>query len=168
MLRKISDILKEKEQTYSFEFFLPKTEPGRGQLFETINVLKELKPDFISVTYRPFDADKSLTTVIVDEFQRRFGVPAMHHFTCIGQNRAELAAQINEMKRRNICNILALLGDPPPGVEHWAPPSDSFRYCYQLIELVRSHNGFFSIGVAGFPEGHVDCPDKETDTKYLK
>jgi len=61
-----------------------------------------------------------------------------------------------------------LRGDTPEGVDHWEPAPDGLKYCYQLIECIRSYNSFFSIGVAGFPEGHIDCPDKETDSQYLK
>jgi methylenetetrahydrofolate reductase (NADPH) len=123
---------------------------------------------------------------IVDGLQKRFQIPTMHHLTCVGHSQAELKVIIEKMKEKNICNILALLGDPPQGVEHWEPAPDEFKYCYQLIKLIRSYDtlfsddspqhgatplipySFFSLGVAGFPEGHIDCPDKETDTKYLK
>ena len=92
----------------------------------------------------------------------------MHHFTCVGHSKAELEVILTKMKEKNICNILALRGDTPEGVEHWEPAPDGLEYCYQLIKLIRSYDSFFSIGVAGFPEGHIDCPDKETDSKYLK
>ena len=105
---------------------------------------------------------------IVDELQKRWQIPTMHHLTCGGHSKAELEAIIKKMKGKNICNVLALRGDPPQGMEHWEPVPDGLEYCYQLIELLRSYDSFFSIGVAGFPEGHIDCPDKETDSRYLK
>lgn len=168
MMRKISDVLKEKERTYSFEFFLPRTPKGRNDLYGTVDVLKDLKPDFLSVTYRADQANRGLTTEIVDEFQESFGIPTMHHLTCVGHTEAELNAIIDKMREKNICNILALRGDPPQGVEHWEPTPGGLEYCYQLIELIRSRDDFFTIGVAGFPEGHIDSPDKETDSRYLK
>jgi methylenetetrahydrofolate reductase (NADPH) len=167
-MRKISDIFKEKEITYSFEFFPPKTEKGLEKLFEVAANYKDLEPDWFSVTYGAGGSTRGLTMDIVDQLQKRFGVATMHHFTCVGHSKAELADIIGEMKKRNIRNILALRGDPPVGVEHWETAPDGFEYCYQLIELIRTHGDFFSIGVAGFPEGHIDCPDKETDSKYLK
>ena len=168
MIRKISDILKEKERTYSFEFFPPKTPKGREKLPVVASALKDLGADWFAVTYGAGGSTRELTMDIVDELQTRLGVPTMHHLTCIGHSQDELEAIISKMKEKNICNILALLGDPPQNVEDWEPAPDALEYCYQLIELIRSHNGFFSIGVAGFPEGHIDCPDKETDSKYLK
>ncbi len=168
MIRRISDILKEKERTYSFEFFPPKTEKGRARLPETASVFASLKPDWFTVTYGAGGSTRGLTMEIVDEFQKRFGVPVMHHFTCVGHSQTELKTIIEEMKKRNICNILALYGDPPQDIADWKPAPDELKYCYQLIELIRSYGSFFSLGVAGFPEGHIDCPDKETDSRYLK
>jgi methylenetetrahydrofolate reductase (NADPH) len=168
LIRKISDILAEKELTYSFEFFPPKTEKGVEKLFEVADAYKNLNPDWFTVTYGAGGSTRELTMELVDQFQKRFDVPTMHHFTCVGHSKAELAKIIEEMKRRDIRNILALRGDQPAGVEHWEPAPDGLEYSYQLVELIRTHGDFFSIGVAGFPEGHIDCPDKETDSRHLK
>ena len=168
MIRKIADILKEKDRTYSFEFFPPKTEKGEARLFETASVFSTLEPDWFTVTYGAGGSTREKTMILVDELQKRFNVPVMHHFTCVGHSKTELKDIITEMKKRNIRNILALRGDAPEGVQDWKPAPDGLEYCYQLIELIRAHGDFFSIGVAGFPEGHIDCPDKETDSKYLK
>jgi methylenetetrahydrofolate reductase (NADPH) len=168
MSRKIGDILKEKKLTYSFEFFPPKTEKGKARLFEAVGDFAMLEPDWFSVTYGAGGSTQALTMEIVDELQKRFNVPVMHHFTCVGHSKDELKAIITEMQKRNIRNILALRGDAPQGEKDWKPAPDGFEYCYQLIELIRSFGDFFSVGVAGFPEGHINCPDKETDSKYLK
>ncbi len=168
MVRKIADILKEKKRTYSFEFFPPKTEKGEAKLYETAAVFTELEPDWFSVTYGAGGSTRAKTMEIVDKLQKRFNVPVMHHFTCVGHSKAQLKSIMEEMKKRNIRNILALRGDAPEGQEVWTPTEDGLEYCYQLIKLIRTHGDFFSIGVAGFPEGHIDCPDKETDSKYLK
>lgn len=168
MIRKIADILAEKKLTYSFEFFPPKTEKGVKKLFGIAGEYRDLNPDWFTVTYGAGGSTRELTMELVDQFQRRFDVPTMHHFTCVGHSKDELAKIIEEMKRRGICNILALRGDPPAGVENWEPSPNGLEYSYQLVELIRKQNGFFSVGVAGFPEGHIDCPDKETDTKHLK
>ncbi|MGB2705538.1 MAG: methylenetetrahydrofolate reductase [NAD(P)H] [Candidatus Omnitrophota bacterium] len=168
MIRKIIDILKEKDRTYSFEFFPPKTEKGRAKLPGVAEAFKELGADWFSVTYGAGGSTREATMEIVDELQKKFDVPVMHHFTCVGHSQEELKNILGKMKERNIRNILALRGDPPEGQDFWTPAEDGLEYCYQLIELIKTHGDFFSIGVAGFPEGHVDCPDKETDTKYLK
>lgn len=170
MLGKIADILKEKKRTYSFEFFPPKSQKGEEKLYETAGVFAKMtpKPDWFSVTYGAGGSTREKTMLLVDELQKRFDIPVMHHFTCVGHSQADLKRILGEMKKKNIHNILALRGDAPEGQKEWKPAPDGLEYCYQLIELIRSYGDFFSIGVAGFPEGHIDCPDKETDSKYLK
>ena len=101
MIGKISDILTEKERTYSFELFPPKTQRGREKLPETAGILKELEPDWFAVTYGAGGTTRELTMDIVDELQKRFQIPIMHHFTCVGHSKAELEAIIKKMK--NIC-----------------------------------------------------------------
>ena len=83
MIRKISDILKEKERTYSLEFFPPKTEKGMERLPETARILKELEPDWFAVTYGAGGTTRELTMDIVKDLQQRFEIPVMHHLTCV-------------------------------------------------------------------------------------
>ena len=169
MIRKISDIIKEKKPTISFELFPPKTDKGRARLPETAATLNELDPDWFAVTYGAGGSTRELTTDIVTELQQKLDVPIMHHLTCVGHSQAELQAILKQLKENNIRNILALHGDPPQNEEGWQPAPDALDYCYQLIDLIRDgYDDFFSIGLAGFPEGHIECPDKETDTRYLK
>jgi len=169
MVRKIADILSEKKRTYSFEFFPPKTLKGKEKLLERAKTFKELKPDWFAVTYGAGGSTRELTMDIVDELQKRYDVPVMHHLTCGGHSKEDLKRIIDEMKKKNICNILALRGDPPEGMKKWEPVPRGLDYTWQLCEFIRSNYGnSFSIGVAGFPEGHIDCPNRETDAKYLK
>ena len=168
MIKKISDILKEKERTYSIEFFPPKTEKGRAKLPLVAKVFTEMDIDWFSVTYGAGGSTREATMEIVEELQKKFDVPVMHHFTCVGHSQEELKKILGKMKEKNICNVLALRGDAPEGEEFWTPSPDGLEYSYQLVKLIKSFGDFFSIGVAGFPEGHIHCPDKETDSKHLK
>jgi methylenetetrahydrofolate reductase (NADPH) len=169
MIKKITDIFQERDKTFSLEFFPPKTPKGMENLYKTIEELKKLGPDFVSVTYGAGGSTRGATLEICDEIQKRFNLTALHHFTCVGHSVAELKNITTQMKAHNIQNILALRGDPPQGVEKWEPSPDGLAYCYQLNDLIRDSFGdYFSIGVAGFPEGHIHCPDKNTDTKHMK
>ena len=169
MIKKISDIFKEKEKTFSFEFFPPKTSKGIENLYKTVEELNKLGPDFVSVTYGAGGSTCGTTMDICIELQKRFELSVMHHLTCVGHSQEELKAILEQMRAHNIRNVLALRGDPPLGAEKWEPSPHGFEYCYQLNDFIRDTYGdFFSIGVAGFPEGHIHCPDKETDTRYLK
>jgi methylenetetrahydrofolate reductase (NADPH) len=170
MIRKIADILKDKGEakTLSFEFFPPKTEAGRQKLPEIARAYLDLKPDWLAVTYGAGGTTRDWTTPIVDDFQRRFDIPVVHHFTCVGHNQAEIQGVIDELVKRNIRNILALRGDPPVGVAEWKSSPGGFEYCYQLIKVIGENGDFFSVGVAGFPEGHITTKDVDLDIKFLK
>jgi len=169
MIRKITDIFREKEKTFSFEYFPPKSPRGLELLFQTAEELNKLKPDFISVTYGAGGSTRGATMDICVEIQKRFGISVMHHLTCVGHSQAELKDILDRARANDIRNILSLRGDPPKGAEKWEPAPDGFEFCFQLNDFIRGNYGdFFCIGVAGFPEGHIHCPDKETDTKHLK
>lgn len=169
MIKNISEILKEKPSTFSFEFFSPKTEAGIVRLYDTVKELVKLKPDFLSVTYGAGGTTRETTTKIVDELQKQHDISVVHHLTCIGHTKKELIDIIAKIKQIGVKNILALRGDPPQGVKKWKKVPGGFEYSYQLVKLINdSHNKYFSIGVAGFPECHINCQSKELDTKYLK
>ena len=169
MIQKITDIFRNKEKTFSLDFFPPKTPKGVTNLLKTVEELRGLGPDFVSVTYGAGGSTRGTTMDICVEIQMRFTLPVMHHLTCVGHSRSELKTILDQMESNNIKNILALRGDPPQGNEQWKPAHDELTYCYNLIDLIRdSYGDFFSIGVAGFPEGHIHCPDKETDSRYMK
>ncbi|MGB9601438.1 MAG: methylenetetrahydrofolate reductase [NAD(P)H] [Verrucomicrobiia bacterium] len=172
-MRYIRDILSEARAqgrvVISFEFFTPKTPEGEVSLNErTIPLLKSLKPDFCSVTYGAGGSTRGKTLDLVDVIQRRHGIVSMAHLTCVNATRQETIDIINEAKNRGIKNILALRGDPPGGVGEFKKIDGGFEFAYQLVELIKQIGGF-SIGVAGFPEGHIACKEgKYVDWDRLK
>ncbi len=170
MIRKISDILVRKQPTFSFEVFPPKTKEGIDNLLRTIGELAELKPDYISVTYGAGGSTARSTLEIIEKVQEQFGITCLHHFTLVNQTISELTSHITRMKASGVKNVLALRGDPPKdmGVK-FKRIEGGLTYCYELIDLIKgSCDDCFSIGVAGFPECHIDCPSEENDTQYLR
>ena len=162
-MRFIRDIFREaKEQgrpVISFEFFTPKTLEGENTLeTKTIPTLKQAKPDFCSVTYGAGGSTKGKTLELVDKIQSVHGIVAMAHLTCVNATKDETLVIIDEAKRRGIKNILALRGDPPGGVGEFRKIPGGFEFAYELVDLLRQVGGF-SIGVAGFPEGHIACKE---------
>ncbi len=159
----------EDRPVFSIEFFPPKTEKGDASLLNrTIPKLMDLKPDYCSVTYGAGGSTREKTLAIVREIQEKHGLTAMSHLTCVNATEAELKAYLNEAKDAGIKNILALRGDPPAGTTEFQATEGGFEYSYQLVDLIRSLDGF-SIGVAGFPEGHIACKaGKQADWDHLK
>jgi methylenetetrahydrofolate reductase (NADPH) len=174
MIRKISDILEEKmkkwEPVFSFEVFPPRTPRGIESLFGVIEELAGLGPDYVSVTYGAGGSTSKSTLDIVRKIQDEFGITCMHHFTLVNQTKDDLTRQIELMMDAGVKNVLALRGDPPKEMGgRFKKIEGGVEYCYELIDLLRDvGNGSFSIGVAGFPECHVECPLEELDSTYLK
>ncbi len=150
----------------SFEFFPTKTPEGERALLEqTIPALRRLNPDFCSVTYGAGGGTREKTLAIVDRIQRDHALTTMAHLTCVNATRDETRAVLEDTRARGIRNILALRGDPPLG---GAAPCSDFEYSHQLVQFIREV-GEFSVGVAGFPEGHIACTEgKHVDWRRLK
>lgn len=153
----------------SVEFFPPKTDEGERTLFEkTLPALLELKPAYCSVTYGAGGSTRDKTLGIVERIQQEYGLTAMSHLTCVNATQAQIRDVLEDARRRGIRNILALRGDPPGGTGEFQKTEGGFEFSYQLIEFIRSLGGF-SIGCAGFPEGHIACREgREVDWQRLK
>ncbi|MCD4779263.1 MAG: methylenetetrahydrofolate reductase [NAD(P)H] [Candidatus Omnitrophica bacterium] len=166
---KVPDIFQNKNKTYSFELFPPKTEKGYTNLMVTIKNLAGLKPDFISCTYGAGGGNRDKTFDIVQHIQDKYAIASVAHLTCVLNTRDQIKSILNDIQSRNITNILALRGDPPLDNPDWTPGPDNFQYTHELCRFARELYGeAFGIGVAGFPEGHILCPDRDQDARYLK
>ncbi len=165
---KIKNIL-QKKTIYSFELFPPKTEEGYQKLLNTIHDLCQLKPDYISCTYGAGGGGREKTFDIVQHLEEKHHTTGMAHLTCVLNTKEDIRRILDNVKARGIRNILALRGDPPKDNPHWQPTDQNFKYSSELVAFIRSQFGdYFGIGVAGFPEGHLLCRDREQDAKYLK
>src|SRR6266542_1653336 len=143
----------------SFEFFPPRTGDGaRALLDKTIPALALSRPDYCSVTYGAGGSTRDKTLMIVDRIQRQHRLAAMAHLTCVNTTKEEISVYLKEARSRGIKNILALRGDPPGATGEFQQTEGGFEFSYQLVEFIRQAGGF-SIGVAGFPEGHIACKE---------
>jgi methylenetetrahydrofolate reductase (NADPH) len=164
---KIADMLKRSRPVFSFEFFPPKTDRDMIQLFETLRDARKLDPGYISVTYAPGGETREKTVEIVRRAKSEIGLESMAHLTCVGQSRQEIKGFLDALKRSEIENVIALRGDPPRGQTQFVPHPEGFRYASELTAFIRASYDF-CIGVAGYPEGHIESPDKEMDWDYLR
>jgi methylenetetrahydrofolate reductase (NADPH) len=164
-----SDCKAAARPVLSFEFFPPKTADGdRALLQKTLPRLLELKPHFCSVTYGAGGSTREKTLGIVENIQKQHGLTAMSHLTCVNARKEEIGDVLNDARQRGIRNILALRGDPPGGVGDFTRTEGGFEYSSELVEFIRAQQDF-SIGVAGFPEGHIACKEgRQTDWDRLK
>lgn len=153
----------------SLEFFTPKTVEGEQAFYtKTLPALARLRPGYCSVTYGAGGSTRDKTLDMVQRIQTEHALPAMAHLTCVGSTRAQIVALLEEARARGVRNILALRGDPPAGSGAFAPVDGGFRFAHELVTLTRQVGGF-SIGVAGFPEGHLECREgKHVDWEHLQ
>ncbi len=161
---RIDELLANKRPVFSVELFPPKTETGLELLFETVEALKPLEPDYVSVTYGAGGSTRDKTREIVEHIHRDTAMTPMPHLTCVAHTRSEVTDIVEGYRDAGLGNILALGGDLPADGSN--PPSD-FRYAAELIELVREV-GDFSVGVAAFPELHPrSAGDRKADRRHL-
>jgi methylenetetrahydrofolate reductase (NADPH) len=153
----------------SFEFFPPKTTEGEHALLnKTLPELVKLKPDFCSVTYGAGGSTRDKTLEISARIQRQHGLTTMSHITCVGSTREHIHDYVERARRLGITNLLALRGDPPAGTGEFRTTDGGFEFSWQLVRFIREAGGF-SIGTAGFPEGHIACKEgKHVDWQRLK
>lgn len=157
-----------KPLTFSIELFPPKDELGESRLWETVDELSALAPDFVSVTYGAGGSTRDRTIRIASELTSHTGIPTVAHLTCVGSTRDELAQILDQYQAAQITTILALRGDPVggPGAA-WTGTSSGFNHADQLVDLA-IERGDFRVGVAAFPDGHpASLGDFDTDVATL-
>ncbi len=164
---KIRDKLAREPRTFSFEFSPPRTPDAVARLLETAARLRALDPTFVSVTYGAGGSTRRNTIDVVVDLQTELGLTAAAHLTCVGHSRLELSDILRELAARGIENLMLLRGDPPRDQPSFTPAPDGPVYAWELVTIARSV-GDFSIGVAGYPEGHQECADQELDLQHLK
>lgn len=161
---KINELFNSKELVFSFEIFPPKVTSPISTVYNTLEELKDLKPDFISVTY---GAGGSLTdnrtTELSSVIKEKYGVESVAHLTCISSTKEEIDIILDDLKMKGIENILALRGDIPVGQD----PKGEFNYAYELISHIKNRGDFNILG-ACYPEGHVKGRDINEDMLHLK
>ena len=157
-----------RQPVISLEFFPPKTDEGDRNLFDRqLPALLATRPDFCSVTYGAGGSTRDKTLMIVDRIQREHGLTALAHLTCVNHTRAEVRGLLEKIRALDCKNILALRGDPPGGGE-FQPTPGGFEFSAQLVKFIREQ-GDFSVGAAGFPEGHIaNKKGKHADWQHLK
>ncbi|MFN3706171.1 MAG: methylenetetrahydrofolate reductase [NAD(P)H] [Thermoflexales bacterium] len=164
----IAQVLRRPGTHFSFEFFPPKTEEASQQLFESIRELVPLRPSFVSVTYGAGGSTRALTRDLVIRLQRETRLTVVAHITAIGASRQEVHQLLEDYAQAGVENLMVLRGDPPRGATHFVPHPDGFRYAVEIVAHVKRHFPHFGIGVAGFPEGHPETPNRLKEMDYLK
>ena len=162
-MTRIADLLA-KGQTFSFEFFPPKTDEGQEKLRSTWHALATLKPRFFSCTYGAGGSTRERTLQTVMDILDA-GFDAAPHLSCIGSSRAELAATLELYRARGIRHLVALRGDLPSGMAS----AGELRYASELVQFIRQTSGdHFHIEVAAYPEFHPQARSADDDLQAFR
>jgi len=164
---RIDEIIASKAPTFSVELFPPKTAEGSEALFATARSLRELQPDFVSVTYGAGGSTREGTVEITRALKDELGFETMAHLSCVGETTEGLGETLDRIAAAGIENVFALRGDPPRGQEDFVQPEGGLGSAAELAAFISSRWDF-SIGGACFPEVHPEAPVLETDLAYLK
>lgn len=163
---RIPDLYDEKKPVFSLEIFPPKRRSNLESIYETVAVLSQCAPDFISVTYGAGGniADNS-TCEIASKIKKQYGIETVAHLTCVNSTRADVQEMISRFRDADIENVMALRGDIVPGEEI----EREFEHANELaIEIQRKCNDNLEILGACYPEGHYESENIESDIQNLK
>ncbi len=157
-------MFKKNNIKVSFEFFPPKNENLEAGLWNCVQSLKDLNPDFVSVTYGAGGSTRKRTHSIVSKLYKDHKLPTAAHLTCIGASEKDISEIAETYWQNGIKHIVALRGDLPDGHDH---KSDQYAYAADLVTALKNIADF-EISVAGYPEKHPECQSIEQDIENLK
>lgn len=155
---------KANKPVLSFEIFPPKKDAALQNIDETLALMCDLKPDFISVTFGAGGSTVDNKTVeIAKKIKKEYNIEPLVHLTCLHYGKKELEEILKQLEDAGIENVLALRGDINPDI----PMKHDFKYANELVSYVKNR-GNFSVSGACYPETHLEAPDAITDIRNLK
>jgi methylenetetrahydrofolate reductase (NADPH) len=154
---------------YSFEYFPPKTDAGLHNLYARLDRMSALEPAFIDITWGAGGSTKDRTFEFAKNAQTYFGLDVMMHLTCTNMKKIELAEVLQKCLEAGITNIMALRGDPASDDGDWKETEGGLNHATELVTFIKKNfHDAFCIGVAAYPEAHLESKSVEEDIKYLK
>ena len=152
----------------SFEFFPPKTAEMEKSLWEAIERLAPLEPNFVSVTYGAGGSTRERTHATVARIVEETALKPAAHLTCVGASREEIDAVLAGYADAGVRHVVALRGDPPGGLDtpYVAPPL-GYQTTPDLVRAIKD-SGDFEVSVSAYPEKHPQSPTLLHDIETLK
>jgi methylenetetrahydrofolate reductase (NADPH) len=164
----IKEILAKNKTSFSYEFFPPKSKKASDLLFDTIKQLSHYNPSYVSVTYGAGGSTRELTHDLVIKIRQQLNIPVVSHLTCIGSTKDEIYSILEKYKQSGIENILAIRGDIPKDGLYSTDAGNGFTYAAELVGFIKKHFPAMGVGVAGYPEGHPQTPNRLREIELLK
>jgi len=160
---KLTNILENKT-TFSYEVFPPKRTNPVQTIYDTLEELYRLNPNFISVTYGAGgDGGRHSTAEITSAIKKQGNIEGLAHLSSAGMAKADLLPHLQDLKQKGIENILALRGD----IADASCPAGDFRHASDMIAFIKEHEDF-NVTAACYPEGHFESKSLVEDIFNLK
>jgi len=157
-----------KQPAISFEFFPPKTEEMEKNLWDTINRLAPLAPNFVSVTYGAGGSTRERTHSTIARILGETQLLPAAHLTCVGAARGEIDDIVARYHETGVRHIVALRGDPPGGIgTPFAAHPDGYQTSPELVAGIKKRFPDIEVSVSAYPEKHPDSPSVEADIDML-
>jgi len=154
---------------FSFEYFPPKTEAGVRNLTARMEKMGQMRPMWIDVTWGAGGSTADTTLSLCETAMDVTGLDVLMHLTCTNVTIDTTRQVLQRCKEKGLCNILALRGDPPANASEWTATEGGFAHAVDLVRFIRKEFGdYFCIGVAAYPEGHIDAESFDKDLRYYK
>lgn len=197
-MKVIDCIKQAKSTLFSIEILPPLKGKSIQSIFDGIDPLMEFKPSFVDVTYHREEylykkreggylekvsiRKRPGTVGICAAIINKYHVDAVPHIICGGFSREETENALIDLQFLGIDNVLALRGDSIKSESEFVPEPNGHAYAVDLIKQIKNMNNGrylesdladvaptnFCIGVAGYPEKHMEAPNMFSDIKFLK
>jgi methylenetetrahydrofolate reductase (NADPH) len=164
----VKDILASAKTSFSFEFFPPKTPEAWENLFCSIKDLMPLHPSYVSVTYGAGGSTRDRTRDLIVRLRQETDLTVVSHLTCVGSSREDIREILSKYRASGVMNILALRGDQPRDAADRQEPLGGFPHTANLVTFIKELFPEMCVGVAGFPEGHPETPNRLAEIDFLK
>lgn len=163
----IKDKFTTKKPLLSFEVFPPKKDSDFDSVHHTLDELKTLNPDFISVTYGAGGSKSKKTIDIASYIQNTLQIDALAHMTCVGNTKEDIHKICKDLEANNLKHVLALRGDRPKDMTDEQFDGLEFMYATDLAHFLKA-NTALNIAGACYVEKHFEAFSKESDINHLK
>ena len=153
----------------SFEFFPPKTAEMERGLWDTINRLAPLAPNFVSVTYGAGGSTRERTHATIARILNETDLVPAAHLTCVNAPRGEIDDVVAQYHDVGVRHIVALRGDPTTGIgTPYVAHADGYQTSAELVESIRKRYPDIEVSVSAYPEKHPESTDFDADIDMLK
>jgi methylenetetrahydrofolate reductase (NADPH) len=164
---KVTEMWQQGKPTVSFEFFPARNAEADEKLTRVIDQLAMMEPDFVSVTFGAGGSTREGSRQLVERLKHNLNLEVMAYFAGYGLGPDDITGVLDTYKTLGVDNVLVVRGDPPHGQTDFQPHADSLDYASDMMEFIRPRYDF-CLGVAGYPEGHIEAESREKDLDYLK